>query len=1083
MNRFLLRLYAIALICLSAMSCADDKFRMPDVSGDGEADIMVTATFKSYDPALDESRTEGNKLDGIDHLSVLVYDATGDNLIIRKDYGKDELSHSTNTDKPNDAVGPDITPTDKVSFKLPALRYGRYKIYVVANADLSGRDLSTETKLRAQRFEWSTTVGENAQMFGWFSNDKAPEINASGLVAPQVVINRPAMNINAWLVRLASKVTVTYDASGLNDGVTIYLKSVTIKDIPASCLLGERNTPTDKSQLIADGEVIKYYDGEDPTEASFTDSWPSRLTNKENTVFGNPDHSHEANALFFYENMQGTGKNKAQDENKDGEIDFPNPDENDPKNESGFKDNKPYGTYVEVEAYYICTSPDYPAADKRKGRIVYRFMLGKNITDNYDAERNYHYKLTLKFNKWANDYDWHIDYTPDPEIKLPNPYFISYLYDKSAVIPVEITGKINPSSKLKAEITENDWWPTSYQEDSEPDNPQFVDAKPDQYYNNTKKDFDFTNKVWNGFLSLRNTGGTTDISPGTMPGQANDKNESYWKEHKRGWRNYLVSEGTHTTDGVDDEANDGEYTVSYDETKGVTTFNIPYYTRAKNLVKSSGYTGNNPYVSYQRKAKVKFTANVWSPIQGKYVDFSKEVYIVQVRRVVNPKGIWRAHNEAGEFLVHLMRLTTEYTTNPYESQGEFESFKSIGPWTAEVAVGNDWIQLTPAGTSRLKGNNVIEGDNDEIMFNYKPNGTIGENEARGGIIKVRYHNYTCEHLIFVRQGYAPMAVKTGGTQWYTTNLVTATETAKSPCAEGSLFKRFRLDVPVRALNNISFPFMTKPGDLDTRYQVKPGDDGASIWVQPKKWTGWYTSADDKEFGKVTLTHMNGEKLATPVEAAVATIDDFLELYDDPDIHFGFGLLYDGSASGVQKKVKDAYSYYENEYLRKDYNVDAELGPKKMDNGNGMRGCFVYNEKTGAQIFLPIGAAGYGRRKQEKIYPGTFYTGMLIYANRNQFMQENDTDVPWQRPLLWDLYRRPGANYWANEMKTGYAIPTNSQSKNSVAWDFNYITFDFFPISSDNVMKDPLKTDALRIRCVVPSTSKGTKPGPDKLETK
>lgn len=138
-----------------------------------------------------------------------------------------------------------------------------------------------------------------------------------------------------------------------------------------------------------------------------------------------------------------------------------------------------------------------------------------------------------------------------------------------------------------------------------------------------------------------------------------------------------------------------------------------------------------------------------------------------------------------------------------------------------MIVGNEWIQLTPAGTSKMKGNNMIEGDNDEIMFNYKPIGTIGKDEARGGIIKVRYHNYTCEHLIFVRQGYAPMAVKTGGTQWYTTNLITASETAKSPCAEGSLFKRFRLDVPIRALNNIDFPFMKKTGNLKRPISSEP----------------------------------------------------------------------------------------------------------------------------------------------------------------------------------------------------------------------------------------------------------------------
>lgn len=47
------------------------------------------------------------------------------------------------------------------------------------------------------------------------------------------------MELHSWIRRAASKVTIAYDGSGLEDGVFIYLKSVTIKDIPQKCYLGK----------------------------------------------------------------------------------------------------------------------------------------------------------------------------------------------------------------------------------------------------------------------------------------------------------------------------------------------------------------------------------------------------------------------------------------------------------------------------------------------------------------------------------------------------------------------------------------------------------------------------------------------------------------------------------------------------------------------------------------------------------------------------------------------------------------------------------------------------------------------------
>ena len=132
----------------------------------------------------------------------------------------------------------------------------------------------------------------------------------------------------------------------------------------------------------------------------------------------------------------------------------------------------------------------------------------------------------------------------------------------------------------------------------------------------------------------------------------------------------------------------------------------------------------------------------------------------------------------------------------------------------------------------------------------------------------------------------------------------------------------------------------------------------------------------------------------------------------------------------------------------------------------MRGVFVYNGKTGAQIFLPAGASGYGRRKRNSsIYNfKTFFPGELHYANRNIAMEKSDS--PWNKPLLWDLYRRPGGCYWTYKENSGLLINGAEDTKNSKGWDFNYITFDFYPISRDNISnQDHTNTHPLLIRCV------------------
>ncbi len=149
----------------------------------------------------------------------------------------------------------------------------------------------------------------------------------------------------------------------------------------------------------------------------------------------------------------------------------------------------------------------------------------------------------------------------------------------------------------------------------------------------------------------------------------------------------------------------------------------------------------------------------------------------------------------------------------------------------------------------------------------------------------------------------------------------------------------------------------------------------------------------------------------------------------------------------------------------------------------MRGCFVYNYKTGKNLFFPIGASGYGHRKNSiKDGSDTEYHGLLRYSCAARwgyfpdgqigpftYKDENGNDKTGYTypdgvsdcPLFFDLFRRPGAIYWLEKSSKSDLEPGDI-----MGWDFNYFTFDFFPISRANFMGTAENTsDAVFIRCV------------------
>lgn len=422
----------LCLLFLGVLACVDDRFYSQDKIGEGVCVIEGTVKFKSFTPALSvNTRAAGDAIKQIKSLCVLLYD---ESQALQKKYhltseeaGGDGVFSVSDVDR-SDYGGRDEegeraeSQTPRATFRL-AVPYGKYYIYAVANmGNLSEyeENIQTVDGLKSISLQWdNSNVKNNCQMFGHFYT------SSSSRDAELITISGSTQKLQAWVRRAASKVTVAFDGSQLADDVSIYIKSVSIKDIPSVCYLGKESAivngsdrpEDDYGTLIPDGETLEYGIGE------ANDAWP-KITNanaycyydkvskkgiveaKKNDENAKKAHDESNDALFFYENMQGEGEDKRQkDVDGDGR-----PDEKKEK-----KDGKPYGTYIEVEAYYNSENPE----GLGRGTIKYRFMLGKNVTTDYNAERNFHYKLTLIFKRFANDPDWHIDLVRYFEVTQP----------------------------------------------------------------------------------------------------------------------------------------------------------------------------------------------------------------------------------------------------------------------------------------------------------------------------------------------------------------------------------------------------------------------------------------------------------------------------------------------------------------------------------------------------------------------------------------------------------------------------------------------------------------------------------------
>lgn len=1147
MKRYTNILYAAMALCLALLSpsCVDDGLGFYNGPNGGEANVSLDVTFSPFSSGNLDTRSNiengnGKVLNILGDMYILVYDTDGnivdlgDNTYIKEvnlDIYKpvDSDTDRKDEDASNGATAEKKTLTVKnIPLKLP---FGRYYIVAVANLksetnqaihalDTDGKPVNCKTLdgLRRMKVDWdNSTLRNNGEMMGYFTDSElsnvANDVPAANRMFGSVALNRGGMKLHAWLRRCASKVTISFDGSKLRDNVSVYIKEARIYDIPYDCTLGfGQPTGTNESELSynhrvsKDGETADGFYHENTQKISYlpnngndatteiTDEkdviaqgWPriskgrteirnNTVDNDEAYVAATPIdfHAETADALYFYENMQDNPENKT----KLSHADLENGGVADKAEK---KDGIKYGTYIEVEGYY--SSNAY--GNSTHGKIKYRFMLGKNVTDNFEGERNYHYKLTLCPRGNGNDADWHIDFEEPEGFHVPNPWYVSYLYNHDAMLPFSYVAKEGETvTDLEAKIITNPWYPTKVEIEklTDPTLPIIPTAPFGDETNSTAYNEQKNQKDYNGFLSLRVTDDViiTDNKAGlSWPGYnksgSSTINEKYYyggryyDELSKTWKKdaeykYKIdrSQRIYLENGVKKTYNDyaegtspelkAREDFSYKKEGNTWSFDIPLFTRAKVLVKQTGYSGNNPFVGYQRIARVRLKVKLKDK-DGNSREVTSDVNVVQVRRVVNPKGVYRRAGNNEPFNVTLMWLDGD-------DSDEFTPVTSKGPWRAEIIGDANFITLD--------GKQTVSGSTDDpvsftIRFN-RMNSDKNDKRVRNAVVRIQYHNYTCTHLIFVRQGYEPQFIvpsqhcrdkttypnyNANPIKWRTCNMIHGEKEADDPRDEGSLFKFGNATQPIDAYTNVyriggkEVYRNLQYSEFNNQeiYDLSLVDKDGNLLSQSVSW-------NDENFKK-------GADFSSSIPNA-ATMRAFEQLYLSRNVQFGYGVLYADGATNTQKTIKDAYGYYRR---------DTSSG----DSPKGMRGMFAYywdGQMTGGgyngrNIFFPIGRSGYGHRKHGRegsgLSPGN---GILRYACSR--------GVPYNvfaidAPLFVSIYRRPGAIYWSKTVEE--ALEWNGEGKDakqSYGLDINYFSFDVNVITDVNISGGQ---DACYVRCV------------------
>lgn len=377
--------WAFLAITSLFVACTDEYESGDGGSGDGKTlRLSITAPDQKVISPMTKS-DQSLAMENIKDLCVLIYDNNGDIL-----NGADQSRYLTAGQLNSTNLAQTIYTT---TIKLPDNQQG--SIAVVANAgDLTNNSLvNTFDKLKTYTFLIDGNKQNLPSSFVMYYGDSYDLTQKT--------------DIKATLERIYSMITVVVDQSGLNNNVTVTPISLQLKNVPSAGRLAPKSY-IGIERIISEevGELIQ------PRNAG--------------TNFLSSGNSH---ALFLYENMQGNGSNNSENQQlKTPPGIEPTPDRTLYLDKDEFKKC----SYIEIKASYKNDNTN------QEGIITYRFFLGKDATNNFDVQRNVHYKVTMKLagSGGEDEVSWRVDYDYLTNIQAQDVY-MSYRASSTAKMYLE----------------------------------------------------------------------------------------------------------------------------------------------------------------------------------------------------------------------------------------------------------------------------------------------------------------------------------------------------------------------------------------------------------------------------------------------------------------------------------------------------------------------------------------------------------------------------------------------------------------------------------------------------------------------
>lgn len=391
--------------CMAALSsCAEEDIVKKGTPGDGHTLLIELTADANREISPLSKASADDPQEKVTDLNILIYQ---NGSIIEK-----ESQYITSGEILTKLSQPSTTKNNaSAPFTLTDIEPGAKVVYVVANAGkslINDAGAATADNLKNYKFG----MNGNKPQFVMFAEGQSFDVSSNA-------------SITSSLKRIYSMVTVKMKFDNLSSSIQIIPLSLQLKHIPVTGQLKENNKISSEQECLIDGEKI-----EKGNSGNF-------LLEK---------HS-SATPLFLYENRQPEGK-YLNDERTKTPAGFP---EATAMSDIIKTDRK--CSYIEIVAKYIKSGN---ADGAGSGTITYRFFLGENATNNFDVQRNYHYKVTLSLtgNGGKDEATWRVEADLKKEMSIQDVYIG---YRQGATTILQATGDfadatVNVASDSKKNI-------------------------------------------------------------------------------------------------------------------------------------------------------------------------------------------------------------------------------------------------------------------------------------------------------------------------------------------------------------------------------------------------------------------------------------------------------------------------------------------------------------------------------------------------------------------------------------------------------------------------------------------------------